>query len=88
MKTDLLRVVYANDRFINEQWNEDNQSNKIIGEADMDDRNDLVVGKIYMKYKRQSWLRLILFTVLFIAIPLGYFIAEKSFNYVGNYGML
>ncbi|MCP9265015.1 Heparan-sulfate 6-O-sulfotransferase 3 [Dirofilaria immitis] len=57
----------------------------IIGE-EMDDRDNLVINKIYMKHKWQSWLRLILFIVLVIAIPLGYFIAEKSFNYAANYG--
>ncbi|KAK6113963.1 Sulfotransferase family protein [Brugia pahangi] len=52
----------------------------------MDDEDESIIGKIYMKYKRQSWLRTILFTALIIVTPLGYFIAEKSFNYAANYG--
>ncbi|EJW82134.1 hypothetical protein WUBG_06956 [Wuchereria bancrofti] len=52
----------------------------------MDDEDESIIGKIYMKYKRQSWLRTILFIALIIVTPLGYFIAEKSFNYATNYG--
>lgn len=80
-------TTVKNDQFDNEKWIEDFQSNKVTVGQEMDGEDDSVVDKIYMKYKRQSWLRVILFTILLIAIPVGYFIAEKSFIYATNYGM-
>lgn len=87
MKTHLLLTIHADDQFDNEKCGKDFQANKVTVRQEMDDGDNSVIDRIHMKCKRQSWLRVVLFTVLFITTPLGYFIAEKSFIYTANYGM-
>lgn len=85
MKADFRRAISAIDRLGNKQCSEEFQSSRVVVKR-MDDEASPVVDKICMKHKWQSWTRLILFTVFFVATPLSYFIAEKSFNYAANYG--
>lgn len=87
VKTNFPRTIYANDQLDNKQCSEEFQPNKVFVKR-MDYGANSIVDKICIKHKWQSWTRLTLFAVLFVVTPLSYFIAEKSFNYAENYGML
>ncbi|VDM95786.1 unnamed protein product [Thelazia callipaeda] len=52
----------------------------------MDYEEESGVAGIFMKYKRSSWIRLVLFIAFFIIVPIGYWVAEKSYSYVSYYG--